>query len=88
LRKDTVSVAAAAGTGASGTSIQGQAAAAVVTTLREARAPGDDQPCHKSCDVSAEEFERRNALVQDGWCGSNLAAQAMGKVRGMSSGPW
>ncbi len=38
--------------------------AAVVTALRDARA-GDEQPRRKRCDVSAEEFERRHALVQD-----------------------
>ena len=37
----------------------------VVTALREARAPGDEQSLRKRCDVSAEEFERRHALVQD-----------------------
>ena len=58
-------VAAAAGTGATGASIEGQATAAVVTALREARAPGDQQPRRKRCDVSAQEFERRHALVQD-----------------------
>ena len=58
-------VAAAAGTGVSGASIEGQAAAAVITVLRDARAPGDEQPRRKRCDVSAEEFERRHALVQD-----------------------
>ena len=56
---------AAAGTGATGVSIEGQAAAAVVTALREARGPGDEQPHRKRCDVSPEEFERRRALVQD-----------------------
>ena len=58
-------VTTAAGTGASGASIEGQAAAAVITVLRDARAPGDDQPRRKRCDVSEEEFERRNAQVQD-----------------------
>ena len=41
----------AAGTGATGASIEGQAAAAVVTALREARGPGDEQPRGKRCDV-------------------------------------
>jgi hypothetical protein len=45
--------------------MQGQAAAAVVTALREARAPGDEQPRRKRCDFSEEEFERRHAQVQD-----------------------
>ncbi len=50
--------------------MQGQAVAAVVTALRDARAPADQQPRHKEferrhCDVSEEEFERRHALVQD-----------------------
>ncbi len=58
-------VAAAAGTGASGASIEGQAAAAVITVLRDARVPGDEQPHRKRCDVSEEEFERRHAQVQD-----------------------
>jgi hypothetical protein len=58
-------VAAAAGTGASGASIEGQAAAAVITVLRDARAPGDEQPRRKRCDVSEEEFERRHDQVQD-----------------------
>jgi hypothetical protein len=35
------------------------------TLDREARGPCDDQPHRKRCDVSAEEFERRSALVQD-----------------------
>ncbi len=39
--------------------------AVVVTVLREARAPGDEQPHRKRCDVSTEEFERRHVLVQD-----------------------
>ncbi len=39
--------------------------AVVVTTLREARAPGDEQPRRNRCDVSSEEFEKRHALVQD-----------------------
>jgi hypothetical protein len=55
----------AAGTGATGVSIEGQAAAGVVTALREAGGPGDEQPHRKRCDVSAEEFERRRVLVQD-----------------------
>jgi hypothetical protein len=58
-------VAAAADTGASGASIEGKAAAAVITALRDARAPGDEQPRRKRCDVSEEEFERRHAQVQD-----------------------
>jgi hypothetical protein len=58
-------VSSAAGTGANGTSIEGQAEAAVVTALRDARAPRDEQPRRKRCDVSEEEFERRHAQVQD-----------------------
>ena len=58
-------VAAAAGTGVSGASIEGQAAAAVITALRDTRAPGDEQPRRKRCDVSEEEFERRYVQVQD-----------------------
>ncbi len=54
-----------AGTDISGESIQGQVVATVVTTLRDARAPGDEQPHHKRCDVSEEEFERRYVQVQD-----------------------
>ena len=65
------SISAAAGTAASGASMEGQAAAAVVTALRDARTPVDQQPRHKRCDVSEEEFERRYAVVQDenfwGW---------------------
>jgi hypothetical protein len=50
----------------SGASIEGQAEATVVTALlREARAPGDEETRRKSCDVSAEEFERRHVLVQE-----------------------
>jgi hypothetical protein len=45
-------VPAVVGTGASGASIEGQAAAAVVTSLRDARAPGHEQPRRKRCDVS------------------------------------
>ncbi len=58
-------MSSAAGTGASGASIQGLAAAAVVTALREARAPGDEQARRKRRDVSEEDFERRHAQVQD-----------------------
>ena len=58
-------VAAAVDTGASGASIEGKAAAAGITALRDARAPGDEQPRRKRCDVSEEEFERRHAQVQD-----------------------
>ncbi len=36
-------------TAASGASMQGQAAAAIVTALRDARAPADQQPCRKRC---------------------------------------
>jgi hypothetical protein len=57
-------VAAAAGTAASGASIEGQDAVAVITDLRDARAPGDEQPRRKRCDVS-EECERRHAQGQD-----------------------
>ena len=53
------------GTATSGTSIQVQVTTAVVTVLRDARAPADQQPLRKRCDVSEEEFERRHALVQD-----------------------
>ena len=45
--------------------MQGPAAAAVVTDLRDARAPADQQPRRKRCDVSEEEFERRHVLVLD-----------------------
>ena len=65
MTENTRCVSAAAGTCASGASIEGQAVAAVVTVLRDARAPGDEQPRRKSCDVSEEEFERRHAQVQD-----------------------
>ena len=45
--------------------------AAVVTVLRDARDPADQQPRRKRCDVSEEEFERRYEVVQDekfwGW---------------------
>jgi hypothetical protein len=37
-------VSAAAGTGANGASIEGQSVAAVVTTLRDTRAHGDEHP--------------------------------------------
>ena len=63
--QNTRSVSAVAGTATSGASIQGQAVSAVVTDLRDARAPADQQPRRKRCDVSEEEFERRHALVQD-----------------------
>jgi hypothetical protein len=65
MAENTRCVSAAAGTGVSGASIQEQATAAVVTVLRDARAPGDEQPRRKCCDVSEEEFERRQAQVQD-----------------------
>jgi hypothetical protein len=65
MAQNTRSVSAAAGTATSGASIQGQAVSAVVTDLRDARAPADQQPRRKRCDVSEEEFERRHALVQD-----------------------
>ena len=59
------SVSTAVGTATSGTSIQVQVTTAVVTVLRDARAPADQQPRRKRCDVSEEEFERRHALVLD-----------------------
>jgi hypothetical protein len=58
-------VSETAGTGARGTSIEGQAVSSVITDLCDARAPGNEQPRHKRCDVSEEEFERRHAQVQD-----------------------
>jgi hypothetical protein len=58
-------VSATSGTGVSGSSIEGQAVTAVVTVLRDARTPGDEQPRHERCDVSEEEFERRHTQVQD-----------------------
>ena len=63
IAENTRSISAAAGTAASGASIQGQVAAAVVTALRDGRAPADYQPRRKRCDVSEEEFESRHALV-------------------------
>ena len=65
MAQNTRSASVAAGTGTSGASMQGPAAAAVVTDLRDARARADQQPRRKRCDVSEEEFERRHALVLD-----------------------
>jgi hypothetical protein len=42
-----------------GASSEGQAASAVVTAVREARAPVDHQEHRKRCEVSEEEFESR-----------------------------
>jgi hypothetical protein len=65
MAENTRCVSVTAGTGASGASIQGQATSAVVTVLRDARAPGDEEPRRKRSDVSEQEFERRHAQVQD-----------------------
>ena len=65
MTENTYFISAAAGTAVSGASMQGQDVAAVVTVLRDARAPAEEQPRHKRCDVSETEFERRHALVQD-----------------------
>ncbi len=49
MAENTRSISVAVGTTVSGASIQGQSAAAVVTALRDARDPPDQQPRHKRC---------------------------------------
>jgi hypothetical protein len=65
MAENSCCVTAVAGTGSNGVSIQGKPVTVVVTVLREARDPGDEQSHLKRCDVSAEDFERRYVLVQD-----------------------
>ena len=65
MAENTRSVSTTAGTGASGASVQGQVETAVVTVLRDGRAPAHQLPRHKRCDVSEVEFERRHTLVQE-----------------------
>jgi hypothetical protein len=64
LAENAGSTAAAAGSVANGASIQGQAAEGVLAAVREARAPVAHQERRRRCDVSEEEFERRQALVK------------------------
>ncbi len=64
MPQNAQSTTATAGSVANGTSIQGQAAAAVLAAEREAGAPVAHQERRRRCKVSEEEFERRQALVK------------------------
>ncbi len=64
LAQNAQSTAAAFCSVANGTSIQGQAAAAVLAAKREARAPVTYQERRRRSEVSEEEFERSQALVK------------------------
>ena len=64
LAQNSRSAATAPVSVVNGTSIEGQASAAVVAAAREGRAPVAHQEHRRRCEVSEEEFERIQALVK------------------------
>jgi hypothetical protein len=64
LAQHAQSTAAAVDSVSNGASIQGQTATVVLAAERETRAPVVHQERRRRCEVSEEEFERRQTLVK------------------------
>ena len=89
LTQNAQSTAAPACSVPNGTSIQGQAAAAVLAAERETRAPVTHQERRRRSEVSEEEFERRQALVkhQSFWSWLQHTGMWCGKFNSTSGQP-
>ncbi len=82
LAQNAQSTAAAAGSVANGASIQGETVTAVLAAEREVRVPVAHQERRSRCEVSEEEFERRQAWVKGAMEKSKVTVDIMhGKER-------